>query len=280
MSRQPAIVVAVLLMLVSTACGGGDEGDGFAGATCDLTTALDAAGQLTVATGENVSPPWIEDGDPTNGLGFESALVYAIADELGLDTVEWAVTTPEDAIAAGDKSFDFAIQQHLITEDAGESVEFSISYYQVEQSIIGSPDSEIASATSLSNLRDSQLGAMSRTNGLAYIESEIGPDKDPFVFDDEAAAAAAFEAGQVDGIVVDLPTAYVMTTVDIPDAAVLAVLPRVDEEPDQFGIVFESASPLVACVDEALGTLRDEGVLDELEEEWLNDRGSIPSISL
>lgn len=263
----------------STDDGQVDDGGGEAGGplTDECAAALTTAGTLTVATGDVVFEPWMVDDDPTNGEGFESALVYAVADELGLD-VEWTRTGFDEAIAPGDKDYDFNVQQYSITPERDEAVDFSTGYYQVEQALIGAADGDIASATSLGDLAGYRLGAAIGTTSLDYVDQQIAPDEDAQVYDDNAASKAAFDAGQVDGIVYDLPTAYAITAVEIPEASIIGVLPRVEDEPEELGLLFEEGSPLVPCVDEALAALRDAGTIEALEDEWLTQGGDIPTL--
>ncbi len=269
----------------TTEAGAGDTADDTAESTDDTgdttdscdTLSLKTEGVLTVATGEPVFEPWMVDDDPTNGQGFESAVVYALAGELGVDTVEWVRTGFDEAIAPGEKEYDFNIQQYSITAERDEVVDFSDGYYQTEQAVIGATDSPIASATTLADLKTTRLGAAIGTTSLDYAETVIAPDTEVQVFDDNAAAKAAFDAGQIDGIVFDLPTAYYITAVEIPEASILGVLP-VDGDPEELGMLFEDGSPLVPCVNEALAALDAAGTLDELEDEWLNQGGSIPTL--
>ena len=242
--------------------------------------ALEDQTQLTVATGEPVFEPWMVDDDPTNEAGFESALVYALAEELGFQAgdVEWVRTGFDEAIAPGDKPYDFNIQQYSISDDRDEVVDFSTGYYQVEQALVAAEDSELAGALSLQDLRSAQLGAAIGTTSLAYVEEVIQPESQTRVFDDNAAAKAAFDAGQVDGLVFDLPTAYFITAVEIPDASIVGVLPRAEGDAEQLGLLFQEGSELVTCVDRALAELRDAGTLEQLEEEWLNQGGAIPTL--
>ncbi|MEM7140052.1 MAG: transporter substrate-binding domain-containing protein [Actinomycetota bacterium] len=258
-----------------------DEGDGD-GDAAECTTKTD--GVLTVATGEPVFPPWMGAGDddfddPTTGTGYESALVFALAEELGIDTVEWVRTGFDEAIAPGAKDYDFNIQQYSITEARDEVVDFSDGYYQVEQAIIGATDNPAASATSLADLKGLRLGAAIGTTSLDYIDGVIQPDSDAQVYDDNAAAKAAFDAGQVDAIVFDLPTAYFITAVEITDASIIGVLPRTGDAPEELGMLFEDGSGFVSCVNDALSTLRDNGTIDALEDEWLNQGGSVPTLA-
>lgn len=295
--RLRTLAPLVALAFVATACGG--DGDDPAGDTTGTPTATDTQtattsaascepgslptqedGVLTVATGEPVFEPWMVDDTPENGQGFESALVYRVAEELGFseDQVTWVRTGFDEAIAPGSKDFDFNVQQYSITEERDEVVDFSDGYYEVEQALVAAPDSDVASASNLSDLQDARLGAAIGTTSLDYIENEIQPSSDAQVYDDNAAAKAAFDAGQVDGLVFDLPTAYYITAVEIPDASIVGVLPRAGGEPEELGFLFEDGSELVPCVNEALATLRDEGAIDELEDEWLNQGGSIPTL--
>lgn len=248
------------------------------GGTCDALP-LKSDGVLTVATGEPVFPPWMEDDDPTNQRGFESALVYALAAELGIENVEWVRTGFDEAVAPGEKDYDFNIQQYSITADRDEVVDFSTGYYTVEQAVIGASDSPVASATSVADLAEVRLGAAIGTTSLDYIENVIQPSTDAAVFDDNVAAKSAFDAGQIDGIVFDLPTAYFITAVEIEGSEILGVLPVTGGDPEELGMLFEQDSPLVPCVNEALATLDGNGTLDALEDEWLNQGGSIPSLT-
>jgi polar amino acid transport system substrate-binding protein len=236
--------------------------------------------KLTVATGEPVFEPWMVDDDPTNGQGFESALVYALAERLGFesDAVEWVRTGFDEAIAPGDKPYDFNIQQYSISEERAEVVGFSIGYYQVEQAIIADPGNPVASAQSLADLKSARLGAAVATTSLDYIDNVIQPDSPAQVYNDNAAAKLAFDGGQVDGIVFDLPTAYFITAVEIPEAEIVGVLPRVGESPEELGLLFEKDDPLIECVNPALQALHDDGTIAALEDEWLAQGGDIPTL--
>lgn len=257
------------------------EGTADAGSCDPAGLPLFTDGTLTVATGEPVFEPWMVDDDPTNGEGFESAVVYAVADQLGFAAadVTWVRTGFDEAIAPGEKEYDFNIQQYSISEDRDEVVDFSAPYYVAEQAIIGAADGEIAGATSLVDLAGYRLGAAIGTTSLDYIDEVIQPDAPAQVYDDNAAAKAAFDAGQVDGIVFDLPTAFFITAVEIPDASIIGVLPRVSADADALGMLFPEGSELVACVDAGLAALTEDGTLEALEEEWLQLDGDIPTIS-
>jgi polar amino acid transport system substrate-binding protein len=283
MKFKTLLAMLFAFALIAAACGDDDD-DGGSAVGCDPLPTF-AEGVLTVATGETVFPPWMGAGeddfdDPTTGTGYEGALVYALAAELGFsdDQVDWVRTSFDDVIAPGEKDWDFNIQQFGITESRDEVVDFSDGYYQVEQAIIGSADSPAASATSVGDLKELRIGAAIGTTSLDYVDNVIDPDGGAQVYDDNVAAKSAFDAGQVDGIVFDLPTAYYVTAVEIEGSSVIGVLP-VEGDAEELGMLFEEGNPLVPCVNEALASLRSAGTLEALEDEWLNAGGGIPTLS-
>lgn len=281
------LAVLAALALLGAACGSDDDGgdesssDTTEAGSCDTADLpVKEEGQLTVATGDPVFPPWMENDDPTSNEGFESELVYLVAEQLGFseDQVEWTSTGFDEAIAPGEKDYDFNIQQYGITEDRDEVVDFSDGYYTVEQAIVAPADSDIASAESLADLADAKLGAAVGTTSLDYIEEAIQPSEEAAVFDDTAAASSALQAGQVDGLVYDLPTAFYITAVEIPDASIVGILPVVGEA-EELGMLFEDGSPLVPCVNDALAAVEESGDLAALQEEWLANGGETPTLS-
>ncbi len=300
MPLRRSLLGVLVLAVLAASCGGADEPDATDDATEDATeeAAADTTeaaaggecaaedlplfeeGTLTVATGEPVFEPWMVDDDPTNGEGFESALVYALAEEMGFaeDAVTWVRTGFDEAIAPGEKDYDFNVQQYSITEDRDEVVDFSVGYYAVEQALVAAEDSPVAEATTVGDLADDRLGAAIGTTSLDYVDAVIDPEEPAQVYDDNAGAKAAFDAGQVDGLVFDLPTAYFITAVEIPDASIVGVLPREGDDPEELGLLFEEGSELVSCVDAALQALLDDGTVEALEDEWLNQGGDIPTL--
>lgn len=264
-----------------------DDGDGEEATGEDAAAAcgpdnpdLFQPGQLTVATGEPVFPPWMMDDDPSNGEGFESAVVYALAEELGFseDQVSWVRTGFDEAIAPGEKDYDFNIQQYSITEERDEAVDFSVPYYEVEKSLVALADSSAASATTLDELREGvNFGAVVGTTDLAYIEDVIGVD-DVAVYDDQAGLFQALQGGQIDATVFGLPGALFVTAVQVEGSVIGGILPG-EPMDDGLGMLFEDGNPLVECVNTALESLRADGTLDALADEWLAGGGDIPRIS-
>jgi polar amino acid transport system substrate-binding protein len=283
MRTRFAIVLVLLLALVAAACSSDDSDEAAAGGEgCDIDQLnLVEEDVLTIATGEPVFPPWMMDDDPTNKEGFESAVAYAVAGEMGFgdDEVKWVRTTFDEAIAPGEKNYDFNLQQYSITEDREEVVDFSTGYYTVRQALVANPGSGIEDAESIDDLKDAKLGAAIGTTSLDYIDNVIQPTEKAAVYDTNADAKSAIDAGQVDGLVFDLPTAYFITAVEMPDATIVGQFETPGDAPEEFGLLFAEGNSLVACVDVALETLRDDGTLDEIEAKWLTSDGEIKTIT-
>jgi len=238
-------------------------------------------GQLTVATDSPAYEPYFVDDDPTNGKGFESAVAYAVAEELGFseDQVEW-VTVPFNAsYQPGAKQFDFDINQISITPRRATAVTFSQGYYSAAQAVITLKDSEYADASSLDELADATLGVQVGTTSLDAIESEIQPTTDSQVFDDTNAAKQALLNGQVDGIVTDLPTAFYITAVEIPQGSIAGQFQVTSGDTEQFGLLFEKDNPYVGCVDQALTALKEDGTLARIEQRWMSNVVDVPALS-
>lgn len=243
---------------------------------------LFAEGQLTIATGEPVFPPWMLDDDPTSGEGFESAVAYALAEEMGFaaDAVTWVRTDFDVAIAPGDKDYDFNMQQYSPTAERDEVVDFSVPYYNVQKSVLTFAGSPVDGATSFGDLAAGTWGATIGTTDLDYIENEIGiPADDVAVFDTQADVVAAMVAGQIDATVVGLPTAFFLSAVELDGGVIAGVLPAAGADSDGMALLFTEGNPLRDCVDVALTSLRDAGTLDAIGEEWLQGGGDIPTIT-
>ena len=236
-----------------------------------------ADGTLTIATSEPAFEPWMVDNDPTSGKGFESAVAYAVAEQLGYpaDEVTWTRVGFDEAIAKPD-GFDFDINQFTITEDRKKQVDFSSGYYTVAQTVITVDGSPISDATTLAALKDAKLGAMNGTTSLQAITATIDPSTAPQVFDDNSLAAQALQNGQVDGLVVDLPTAFYMTGAQLDNGKVIGQLKAESGDAEQLGLLLEKDSALTACVTAAVDALRDDGTLDSLETQWLAGTGTAP----
>lgn len=275
----------VVALFALAACGSPDAGESGAAQAggCEpgaLPTVED--GVLTIGTDSPAFPPWFVDDDPTNGMGFESAVAYAVAEELGYagDAVTWTVVPFNNIFAPGDKDFDLAINQVSILPEREEAIDFSTGYYDVNQAIVGYEDSPAIGAATVADLRDLLIGAQIGTTSLDFITEVIAPTQEPFVYNDNSAAKAALDAGQIDAIVLDLPTAFFVSAVEIEGSAVIGQFPAQDDGQEQFGIVMEQDSPLKTCIDTALEALRADGRLADIETEWLSEVVDAPVIAL
>lgn len=228
------------------------------------------AGQLTIGTDSPAYPPYFVDDDPTNGQGFESAVAYAVAEGLGFtpEEVAWTVVPFNKSYAPGAKDFDFDINQISITPKREKAVDFSDGYYTVNQAVVALNDSPIAGATSLAELQAAKLGAQVGTTSLDFITDVVQPAEQPFVYNDTNDAKSALNNGQIDGIVVDLPTAYYITAAEIEDSTIVGQFPAV-EGGEEFGLLFAEGNPLVQCVNQALAELESSGELQAIQDEWL-----------
>ena len=241
------------------------------------------SGKLTIATGTPAFEPWVVGDAPESGEGFEAAVAYAVAGELGFtnENIVWVRTGFDEAVQPGAKNFDFNLQQYSITEERKATVSFSDPYYSTNQAVVGFADSPVASATKVSELKELKFGAQSGTTSLDFINNVIQPNNEPFVYDDNAGAKAALEAKQIDAIVVDLPTAFYISAVEIEGSKVIGQFPLSDAvAADNFGLLFDKDNKLVDCVNTALGALKESGKLAEIEKTWLADKTNAPVISL
>ena len=238
------------------------------------------AGMLMIGTDSPAYEPWFVDNDPTNGEGYESAVAYAVAEQLGFtgDAVSWAKVPFNTSYKPGPKEFDFDINQISITAARAEAVDFSDGYYQAAQAVIALDDSPAAGATTVAELADLKLGAQTGTTSLTAIRDVIQPTEDPAVFEDTNIAKQQLMSGQVDAILADLPTAFYITAVEIPKASIVGQFQPETGEQEEFGMLFEKGNPLVECVNLALAALEADGTIDAIEQEWLSDTVGVPEL--
>jgi polar amino acid transport system substrate-binding protein len=282
--RRALVVVAVGLVLSACASenptvngGGSGGGVGPSSSSCSPSTLhLFAPARLTVATDSPAYNPWFRHNDPSNGEGYESAVTYAVADQLGFsnDQVHWVVQPFGKTFAPGPKDYDFAIEQISITPERSQAVTFSVGYYDDQQALLAIKGTPIANATTLADLKPYKYGAEIGTTSLAFISQDLQPTQQPAVFDTTAAAISALENGQIDGMVLDLPTAA-YTQYAIKNGTLVGKFAPAGE---QFGMAFEKGNPLVTCVNQAIETLKSNGTLDQLQKRWLASYNAVPLI--
>ncbi len=239
------------------------------------------AGTLTVGTDQPVYQPWFVDDAPENGQGFESAVAYAIAEQLGYpkDKVKWARVPFNAAIQPGPKPFDLNLTEFSITDERRQAVDFSAPYYDVKQAVVALNGNPAAGATTAAELQSARLGAQVGTTSYDAINEVIKPTTAASVFNTNDDAKLALSNGQVDAIVVDLPTAFFITSAELENATIVGQLPAGTGTPEQFGAVLDKNSPLTPCVSEAVEALRSAGTLASLEDQWLTSAGSAPELT-
>jgi polar amino acid transport system substrate-binding protein len=289
--RRPfALLFVAVLAFAAAGCGGSSNksagGSTTSGSSCakaDLN--LVNAGQLTVGTDNPAFPPWFggtekapwKVSDPRSGEGFESAVAYAVADKLGFaqSDVKWVVVPFNTSFAPGPKKFDFDINEISYTPARAKVVDFSDSYYNVNQAIVVKKGTRIASASSVADLKPYKLGVQIGTTSYQYIEDHIKPSKQPAVYDTNDAAVAALKNGQTDALVVDLPTAFYVTAAQVPNSKILGQFPT-STTGEHFGMVFQKGNSLVRCVNQALAQLKSDGTLKQIQDKWLSKVGGAP----
>ncbi|MDQ0747673.1 polar amino acid transport system substrate-binding protein [Streptomyces africanus] len=281
--RRAAAAVTVALLAAAVGCAPQPEepaaGTSSAGNTCEKgELATRTAGKLTIATDEPAYEPWFKDDDPASGKGFESAVAYAVARHLGYgkDKVVWQTVPFNKAFAPGEKTFDFDINQVSVSDERKKAVDFSSGYYDVRQAVVALKGSRAAKAKSVADLKDVKLGAQVGTTSLDYIDDVVRPTRAAAVFAKNDQAKSALKNGQVDAVVVDLPTAFYITGAEITDATIVGQFENQGGTPEQFGLVLDKGSALTSCVSRAVDALREDGTLAQIEQKWLSDAVDAP----
>jgi polar amino acid transport system substrate-binding protein len=290
--RPLLATVLIPAALFLAACGDSDDdnsSDASTQAAATTTTAdtscdkanlsLVNAGQLTVGTDKPAYPPYFEDDDPTNGKGFESAVAYAIADQLGFakDEVKWTTVPFNSSYAPGPKKFDFDVNQISITPARQKRVDFSEPYYTAPQAVVALKKSDAADAKSLADLKGAKIGVQIGTTSLDAVNATIQPSSQPKVFNDSNDVVRALKNGAVDVVVVDLPTAFYLTAAQVEDAKIVGQFKAPGG--DQWGALLEKDSKLTPCVDGAIKKLSDSGELKKIEDQWMGAAAGAPELS-
>ncbi len=282
-ARLAAVLLAAVLGSAAVGCAPAPEAAAPAGAAAGCAKgALQTrtAGTLTFGTDQPAYSPWFADDDPASGKGFEGALAYALANELGYpkDKVTWVRVPFNAAIQPGPKTFDLDLNQFSISDERRTAVDFSSPYYDVKQTVITLATSPIAGATSIAQLKGAKLGAQVGTTSLDALNAQIAPTTKAAVFSTNDDAKLALQNGQIDGLVVDLPTAFYITGAELDNGKIVGQLPASGGTPEQFGAVLDKGSPLTGCVSTAVDQLRTAGTLAALEKEWLASAGTAPEL--
>ncbi|MEL6450585.1 MAG: ABC transporter substrate-binding protein [Pseudomonadota bacterium] len=267
------VITATLLAVLAT----GAQAAGHCAAGKTLTE-----GTLTIATGNPAYYPWVLNDAPEAGEGFEAAVAYALAAEMGFaaEDVTWVRTSFDEAIQPGAKNFDLNMQQYSITAERDKVVDFSAPYYTAPQAVLTTQAVIDAGATgTMDSLKGLKWGVVASTTALPVVMEQIAPASSPLVYDDNANVTAAIQAGQIDAALFDLPTALYLSAVVVDNGAILGQFdPAAAENPDQFGALMPEGSALKACVDAALAAMTDSGALAAIEAQWLQQATGVPLI--
>ena len=293
MTKLSLLAIAVVISL-ATACGQSTASSSSTSAASGSNPCAKAklhthtAGKLTIGTDNPAYDPYFQGSpgngwegkynhDPYNGQGFESAVAYAVAKQLGFTKPEvtWSVTHFNQSFAPGPKNFDFYLAQVSYTPVRAKFVDLSDSYYNVNQALVALKGKPIDSVTSIADLKTYKLGAQIGTTGYNYITQTIKPSQSPSVYSSTNDALTALKDGQVDGIVVDYPTAYYMAVVQLSNGQLVGQFPA-PPGGEHFSLVLDKNSPLTSCVDKALTTLRSNGTLASIQQKWLSNVAHAP----
>jgi polar amino acid transport system substrate-binding protein len=260
----------------TTASGGGETASGAACTPAKMETT--SPGTLTVATDKPAYPPYFENDDPTNGEGFESAVAYAIGKQLGYSKgqVKWTVEPFDSSYAPGEKSFDFDVNEISITPVREKAVDFSAPYYKANQAVVALKGSAAATAKSLAELKDTKIGVQINTTSLSAVEEEIEPSSKPEVFNGSGDVVTALKNGQVEAVVVDLPTALYLTAAQVEDATVVGQFGRASGE--EWGALLAKESPLTSCISVAIEALEESGELEKITQRWMSQAAEAPEL--
>jgi polar amino acid transport system substrate-binding protein len=273
---------ALLTGLVTTACGSSTATSSSTSAASNASACtksslpLHSKGVLTVATDSPAYPPYFEDNKPSNGKGFESAVAYAIANRLGFSPgqVKWTVEPFDSSYAPGPKAFDFDINEISITPARAKEVDFSMPYYTNPQGIIVASSSPLAHATSLASFKNATIGVQIGTTSLDAVNSEIKPSKQPQVFNTSNDVVSAFKIHRVDAIVVDLATAFELTS-EIKHSTIAGQF-SAPGGGDRWGVLLSKGSGLTPCLNRAVLALSANGTLNALSHRWIASAASVP----
>jgi polar amino acid transport system substrate-binding protein len=281
MMRRVALIAAAAAAAAGlAACGSSPASTTSATVSCTysgIQSHLYKSGELTVATDKPVYPPWFENNNPANGKGYESAVAYAIAHQLGFKAaqVHWAYEPFDASYAPGPKKFDFDINEVSYTAQRATAVSFSSSYYDVQQSLVALKNSPIATQHSPAQLKNYVYGDQIGTTSLAFITGSIQPTSQPKVFSTLNDVKQALQTKQIAALVTDTPTAQYISSSEIPGSVMVAQFPSTGEH---YGLLFTKGNPLVGCVNKAIATLKANGTLAALQQQYLQIYLSVPTI--
>lgn len=278
--RAAVAVLGTAALLALSACSGtaspaATSGAASAAASGPAALATVTPGKLTVATGEPAYSPWVEDDKPQSGEGFESAVTYAVAEQLGYAKADvvWVRSTFDSAITPGAKPWDLNIQQFSITPERKKAVDFSSPYYETSQAVVTTKGSKAASATTLAALKDVKIGVAAGTTSYTVVNAQVGQ---PQVYNSVDDAVQALKTKQVDAVVTDLPGAFYLAGAELKDGVVSGQFADSSSGGDEFAFVLPKGSALTAPVSAAVDAVKASGDLKTITDRWLSSEVDVP----
>ena len=284
-------MAAVAATAVLAACGSSAAGSGSGAASASPATSPTVAscsnaaiqknlfqhGALTVATDTPAYSPWFSGNNPSDGKGYESAVAYAVAKQLGFtpSQVHWTREPFNNSYAPGPKKFDFDINEISYSPQRATAVTFSNSYYNVDQALVAMKNTPIVTHHTPADLKGYVFGDQVGTTSLAFINSAIQPTSRPKIFQTLNDAKQALQTHQIAALVADTPTAQFISSSEIKGSVLVGQFPSSGEH---YGLVFSQGNPLVTCVNKALATLKANGTLAGLAKKYLKIYVSVPAI--
>jgi len=285
MRRVAAVAITAIAAAGLAACGSSGAPSGGSSSTvaagnctyAGIQHELYQKGVLTVATDKPAYPPWFEGNNPANGKGYESAVAYAVAKQLGFKPaqVHWAYEPFNASYAPGPKKFDFDINEISYTAQRATAVTFSSSYYDVQQALVALKGTPIVTKHSPADLKGYVFGDQIGTTSLAFITSQIQPSAQPRVYSTLNDVKQALQTHQIAAFVTDTPTAQYISSSEIPHSVMVAQFPSTGEH---YGLLFSLGNPLVTCVNKAIATLKANGTLASLQKQYLQIYLVVPTI--
>lgn len=271
-----SLVMVLTLVFTFVACGNQDDPKG---STVEK-------GILTVATGDPAWEPWVMGDKPESGKGFEAALVYAIAEKMGIEkeNVKWVRTGFDEAITPGQKDWDFNVQQYTITDERKKQVDFAGPYYNNGMVVISKKGNPYAKAESIADLKGAQIGVASGDIALDYANDVIKPSLTPKTYNNLADAAQALNRDQIDAVVVDDVQGYYIVNiasgegddVQVENGVILGTLPELKDDEGSaislgYGALLSKGNKLTPVIQKAIDELKEDGTIDKLIKEYLGD---------
>jgi polar amino acid transport system substrate-binding protein len=274
------VLVTLALLLAATAAGSGETAAAIPGCAPGALP-LKTPGTLTLATDNPAPRPWWNGtpqapwkrSNPYTGKGFESAVAYAVAKRLGfpMRAVTWMPLSAAQAQQPGTKAFDLYLGRVRYSQARDRDVDFSNAYYLVPQALLTRTMFPVARVKTIEGLAFSWLGVPNGSPSHRYLLRWIRPRVGPMVYDSyETALPALVDGTQIQGIVMDLPTAYLYKA-RLAKGMIVGQFPIKSKE--RFVFVLQQGSPLRSCVNKALAKMWADGTMQRLRSQWLTPAG-------